>query len=471
MSSPSSAQINAKIYNSGPSLFEAVRAVVIEHATADSVASAHKSNQQKLIHEVEEVLTQAISRDVNHQELWQVMWQRIVYAGTLSRKANAEIKSMQALIPLFRDLDNYQPGRYVFDEGEWNTFSDYWKQRLPKSKQASWIQLSKADRDWNPATHFANAKTTPEVWKVLTKDNASYPGLRFSALRHKIKRYYNVAAQLHGDRQRGGNPLDHFMDGYQFSQEHKIGQAWLQERHALGLVQARFEALLGNMTALHTMMDLGLKTIKPDRVMTYLFSQLGWLQTLPPSLTKEEVLGVYTKLDVVEEMTNRADVFAASLEKKGYAQAHRLLDIWLVKYGQEPEPYFGITVNLQSRGKGIRGLMESLTVDHPADQIDAQEAAQRWPMGDFSRIDVKAVSEATQKNRSGRRSPRIMTREQAEKVFYEHWKKAYAELPHIYPSREQGIANAPKEAILRLIERGVDPDEAFRQVLDLESDD
>lgn len=471
MSSLSSAQINAKIYNSGPVLFEAVRAVVFEHATADSVVSVHKSNQHKLIREVEEILAQAISRDVNHQELWQIMWQRIVYAGTLSRKASAEIKSMQALIPLFQDLDNYQSGRYVFDEGEWNTFSDHWKQRLPKGRQASWIQLSKGEHNWDPAVHFSNAKTTPEVWKILTKDNASFPGLRFSALRHKIKRYFTVAAQLHSDSQRGGNPLDHFMNGYQFSQEHKFGQAWVQERHALGLVQERFENLLGNMTALHTMMDLGLKTIKPDRVMTYLFSQLGWLQTLPPSLSKEEVLGVYTKLKVVEEMTNRADVFAASLEKNGYAQAHRLLDIWLVKYGQEPEPGFGITVNLQNRGKGIRGLMESLIIDHATSQIDAQEAAQRWPMGDFLRIDINAANEATTRDNAGRRSPRIMTREQSGKFFYEHWKKAYAERPHIYPNREQGIANAPKEAILRLIERGVDPEEAFQKVLDLESDD
>lgn len=381
-----SAQINASIYNAGPRLFEAVRAAVIEHATVDGETGQQASNRQKLFNEVEDVLAQAIPRDVSYQELWQVMWRRIVYAGTRSRKANDEIKSMYALIPLFQDLANYQPGRYVFDEDEWSAFSDHWKQRLPKGKQARWLQLSKAERDWNPAAHFANARTTPEVWKILTKDDAAYPGLRFSTLHHKIKRYFSVAAQLHEYSQDRCQPLEHFMNGYQFSQEHKHGQAWLEERQALSLVKARFKPLLGDMTALHTMMDLGLKTIKPDRVMTYLFSQLGWLQTLPPDMAKDQVLETYTDHAVIEEMTCRADVFAASLADAGHAQAHRLLDIWLVKYGQEPEPAFGITVNLQNRGRGIRGLMEELAIDETGASIDEHDASKRWPMGEFAKV-------------------------------------------------------------------------------------
>lgn len=470
MQSLSSAQINARIYNIGPVLFEAVRAAVIERATVANVPSQHKRNQQGLIGKVDEVLAQAIPRDVSHQDLWQVMWQRIVYAGTHSRKANLEIKSMLELVPLFRDLSNYQPGRYVFDEHEWSSFSDHWKQKLPLGKQASWIRLSKTAHDWNPEIHFANARTTPEVWKILTK---SYPGLRFSALRHKIKRYFSVAEYLYNDSRRGGRPLDNFMSGYQFSQENKFGQAWIQERQALSSVKARFQSLLGDMTALHTMMDLGLKTIKPDRVMAYLFSQLGWLQTLPPDIAKDRVLEVYTSQPVIEEVTCRADVFAAALTDAGYAQAHRLLDIWFVKFGQEPEPDFGITVNLQSCGTGIRGLMESLGFDHAAGSIDELESGRRWPMGEFSATRNPATAADTPRRSAGRvrRPARIMERSKADRIFYEHWTTAYKECPHIYPSRQQGIDNAPKEAILRLIERGVEPEEAFQDVLGLDSDD
>jgi len=44
-------------------------------------------------------------------------------------------------------------------------------------QKSAWIKLSKGAPDWNPAAHFTNARTTPEVWKLLTKDHAAYPNL------------------------------------------------------------------------------------------------------------------------------------------------------------------------------------------------------------------------------------------------------------------------------------------------------
>ncbi len=471
MSSRSSAQINAEIYNIAPALFSAVRAAVIEHATFDKNPSIQQANQRKLTGEVERVLAEAIPRGLNHRELWQVMWQRIVYAGTRSKKANEEIKSMRKLVPLFADLANYEPGRYVFDEAEWAQFSDQWRSRLPVGKQASWIRLSKESPEWNPGKHFAGARTTPEVWKILTKDDVSYPGLQFSALRHKVKRYFSIAEQLHRDSQGSKRPLDRFMNGYQFNPEHKFGDEWLREREALALVQVQFEDWLGNLTALHTMMDLGLKTIKPDRVMTYLFSQLGWLQTLPSTLSKDQVLSIYTDIKVVEEMTARADVFAASLARAGNEQAHRLLDIWMVKYGQEPEPSFGITVNLQSNGLGIGGLIASLDVGAVVGKIDENEAAGLWPMNEFKSVSTRSIRPNEEKAARPKATGRIMQRVEAEKLFVEFWRAAYAKQPLVYPGRDVGIENQPKEEILRLIERGVQPEEAFQAVLQLECDD
>jgi hypothetical protein len=69
---------------------------------------------------------------------------------------------------------------------------------------AAWLKLSKADPDWSPATHFAQAGTTPEVWKMLTKDDAFYPGLRFSAKADKVQKYLAVAKFLHEHRAAGG---------------------------------------------------------------------------------------------------------------------------------------------------------------------------------------------------------------------------------------------------------------------------
>lgn len=70
-------------------------------------------------------------------------------------------------------------------------------------------------------------------------------------------------------------------------------------------------------------------------------------------------MAVYLRNNVTQEMTIRADVFAAGLDKAGYKQAHRLLDIWFVKYGQEPEEFFGITTNLQ-QSKSIREVFDAL---------------------------------------------------------------------------------------------------------------
>lgn len=384
-----SAQINAEIHGLAPALFERVRDAVTRLATrADSqdALDAHAANQALLDRAVTATLAHALPRELDHRALWQVLWQRVVYAGTRASKATTEIGSMGELVPLFQDLDHYDPSLYTYDKKEWDAFSRQWKARqTTTTRQTNWLVHAKDEPDWNPAAHFARAKTSPAVWKILTKDDASYPGLKFSAKSDKMEKYLKVAHFLHGHRRSGTSALDHYTDGHAFSAQHLTGEAWLRERAALDKVRRRFQAQVGELTALHTMMDLGLKTIKPDRVMTYLFSQLGWLQTLPASLDKALVMRSYLRAEVVEEMTARADVMAASLDHAGFERAHRLLDIWLVKYGQEPEPAYGITVNLQEQGQGIRALLDAVRSEAGA-AISEAEAAARWPLREFAAV-------------------------------------------------------------------------------------
>lgn len=469
MKSRTSAEINAEIYNVGPMFFETVQRAVTEDATRAESPAKHLENKAKLKAAVETVLADAIPTDLDHRGLWQVLWARIVYAGKRASAATAEISSMRSLVPFFRDLDHYAPQAYVFDEAEWKAFADAWQARqVKKAQKVAWIKLSKGAPDWNPGAHFANAKTTPEVWKLLTKDDTEYPNLKFSAKVDKVKRYLAVAEFLHGHRASGKTrPLEHYTGGRTLSRQHLTGEEWVQERKALDEVRKRFVSQLGSLTALHTMMDLGLKTIKPDRVMAYLFSQLGWLQTLPATLSKEDAMAVYVRDDVTQEMTIRADVFAASLDKAGYAQAHRLLDIWLVKYGQEPEDSFGITTNLQQKSKNIREVFDALdTSQSTYDTITVDEARSMWPMGDFA--PVAARGERTKSTQpSGRKStakPK-MPRAEAERLFLIEWRRGHSIRPDIYPAGQPGIANGPKEEILSLIERHMDPEEAFLTVL------
>jgi hypothetical protein len=362
---------------------------------------------------------------------------------------------------MFQDLGNFSPERYVFDEAEWRAFSSSLKNH------------SHAD----PSVAFK--RTTPEVWKILTKDPETFPGLRFSTMIPKIKKYLAIAAHLYKDKASGGEiPLNYYMEGRKFSSDHLFGQAWVQERKDLHKVQKRFENQLGEMTALHTMMDLGLKTIKPDRVMTYLFSQLGWLQTLPATWTQEEVIQHYVHKDVIREMTVRADVFAASLDRAGFSRTHRMLDIWFVKFGQEPEEAFGLTLNLQKQATGIRGIFDRVqqVVLPQKWWITPDVAASLWPICEFRVLSKRAgrgEKDSTSSDASIRidRRPRksrsevCMSREQAESIFFHQWKAGFASHPEIYPNREKGISNENKETILRKIERCEDPELAFVSVL------
>jgi hypothetical protein len=382
-----SAQINAQIFNIGPDFFTAVCHDLLAKATAADTPPQHVANQKRLQATCDAVINEAqIDLGLDHRALWQAIWPRIVYAGTLAAKATDEINSMRALVPMFQDLDHFSPERFVFDQLEWKAFSARWKARYKvKAHQDQWLKRSVDDPEWDPAAEFRQARTTPEVWKILTKDRETYPGLLFSAMPSKVEKYLEVATHLYQDRA-GGNalPLNHYTGGQQFNAAHLIGQAWVLERKILNRVSARFEAQLGTLTALHTMMDMGLKTIKPDRVMTYLFSQLGWLQTLPDTDTQEEVIKRYMEKQVIQEMTVRADVLAASLDRAGLTNAHRRLDIWLVKFGQEPEKAFGITVNLQGQSSGIRSVLDRVLEASPHQGwITAEVAADNWPGDEF----------------------------------------------------------------------------------------
>ena len=114
-------------------------------------------------------------------------------------------------------------------------------------------------------------------------------------------------------------------------------------------IHKKFAELLGDITSLHLMMDLGFKTVKPDRVLTYLFYKLGWLDCLEPNLSKEQVLAQYMKKNVWIDVINKAILLDAIWEPKyKYSNSLRAIDLWIVKYGQEPEESFGLTKNLQN---------------------------------------------------------------------------------------------------------------------------
>ena len=134
-------EINSEIYNFGAIFFEAVKTEIIANGTAAPTSTERETNQRLLIAAVTEVMNQSVFRtELNNDEFWQVLWPRIVYAGTLASKATAEISSMRSLVPLFQSLSNFAKSNYVFDKKEWAQFVARWKNRYAGNH---WLRLAK----------------------------------------------------------------------------------------------------------------------------------------------------------------------------------------------------------------------------------------------------------------------------------------------------------------------------------------
>jgi len=117
-----------------------------------------------------------------------------------------------------------------------------------------------------------------------------------------------------------------------------------------------------NLTVLHFMMDIGFQVIKPDIVITKLFLEWGWLQKIitgiPHDLTVGDLKGKgkygqkfkYTNSKVYKPVIDLARRITKLTKQEslrddiGWVTDNpiREFDIFIVKYGQQPESDFGI---------------------------------------------------------------------------------------------------------------------------------
>jgi len=347
-----------------------------------------------------------------------------------------------------------------------------------------WQQRSREYEDWR-AFALSHAAEYECSLKQLSKcghntlslmlKRAPFDNLRFSADSAKMQKYVNLAEMV--KKHDGEKILERFTGpGFVFEPNHLRGDEYSAERILFWNIHRRFKQYFGHITSLHLMMELGFKTIKPDRVMTYLFSRLGWLVTLPRELGKEEVLRRYMDESVVEEMLLRADVLAASLadaERQPDFPAHRLLDIWFVKYGQEPEQDYGVTVNLAKQPDGLELLQEEVELALASVTLSVTFENQ-WPSRRFDEVRPggtgNGVEEGHPESIYRTAAPRAthkrvkvkISRQEAGKRFLEHWRADKTSGALKYPPK---MDNAPKENILKLLEKGYEPSEAFAKIL------
>lgn len=328
--------IVSEIQKYGVELFENLRSFIIEEGTKPYPydKTTHNSNKQKLINRIEQLCESVYYRsDITSDELWKLMYERVFYSGTKASKATAEIESMQkyGAFKNFRTLSNND---WNFSKHEWDEFTKYWKNEVKNN--SSWLLLAKESSNWEKSIksffHFTGDKTI----QLMTK-SGDFEGIRFSALSAKMEKYIKIARFLISkENELSRNKILQVFTGANYN----------FEKHKFWNIHKKFATLLGDITALHLMMDLGFKTVKPDRVLTYLFAKLGWLDVFPETVSKEEVLKSYLKRNVWEDVIEKSLILGELLEGK-YKNPLRQLDIWIVKYGQEPEETFGLTKKLE----------------------------------------------------------------------------------------------------------------------------
>lgn len=327
-------KVKEEIEKYGLAFFESLRSTIIENSTRPDPYSKvlHERNKNTLVDRVERLCREAtFDPNISIDSLWKLMYERIFYAGTKAQKATTEIQSVEKFKVFinFRKLTSFE---WKFDKNEWKAYRKYWQSQF----ESNWLkQAVNSDKFEEVNKHYFK-NTGESAVKLMTK-TGEYSGIKFSAHEAKMEKYITIANYLSKVDQAYPNTpiLTHFTGlDYNFEPDKFWG------------IHKRFSSLVGDVTALHLMMDLGFKTVKPDKVLTYLFARLGWLDSFGSNSDREYINKCYIKKKVWLDVNDKAFLLEKVLSGS-YVNPLRQLDIWIVKYGQEPEEDFGITKNLE----------------------------------------------------------------------------------------------------------------------------
>jgi hypothetical protein len=310
--------------------YRAIRKAVYEEATKPLIGAAdrHRANQLQLRRGVTEICDNANLERYRHDSpgvasaIWHHLWTKNRYAGIRASLASREIRDIEF------------------------AFNDF-----PRFSSPSWDIEGKGDklvRAGDDAQHFL-CGTGPFKGRLTV---GKVPRLvKVVSVARKFKSFL--------DRKAPGVPASLFItDG------HGEDDVWAIHGHLLKLGYG------ADLTALHFMMDMGFEVIKPDIVITRLFLAWGWLHLvvprLPPDLSADDLKGkgkygsrfkymkpilyrpVIDLARAIVKATSRDDLIADI----GWATDNPLreFDIFVVKYGQEPEEDFGVVRTLYQKG-------------------------------------------------------------------------------------------------------------------------
>lgn len=303
-------------------LYRKTRKAVYEEATRplSNNPDRHRKNKEKFKESVEKLCFEAVlskycGTDRNTAiDIWHHMWTKNRYAGIRSQIATTEIRDIEKI------FDEYDR----FSGEDWNIEAA--GQNLIKGG----LQI----HDFlNRKGDFLNKQTIGNIPKLV-----------------KIVSVARLLTKFMQSKGLNTPVLSFITNGY------SDDDVWAVHGHLMKI------GYRSDLTVLHFMMDLGFQVIKPDIVISKIFLDWGWLHMKIPGLPKdlrfEDLQGKgkygqrfkYTcermykpAIDLAREIVSKTK--KADLEKDiGWVTNNpiREFDIFLVKYGQQPEKEFGI---------------------------------------------------------------------------------------------------------------------------------
>jgi hypothetical protein len=310
--------------------FRSVRKRVFEEATLpfDGSTSGHRFNQQKFRACVQSICNASSLPKYGHGDscptsehftrgIWHQLWTKIRYAGFKAETASTEI----------RDIECYFDDYRRFGSGDWDI-------------QANGHEMIQG----GPMVHAFLNRTGPFRGKNTVRNVA------------KLERTIRLARSLAKHIDDGNSAISFVLRGSQPDDVWAVHRKLTKDTDSLAA-----------LTALHFMMDIGLQVVKPDIVLTRLMIHWGWLQShfddVPDDISEADIRGkgpaygtryrydkpfmyrrvIDLSLEIVRQISCedlQADI--------GWVTDNpvREFDLFLVKFGQLPEPEIGIVRTL-----------------------------------------------------------------------------------------------------------------------------
>lgn len=304
--------------------YRMIRRAVYEQATLpiNGSTEAHTQNQRKFRTKVTSLCNAANLQEFRKsdnaaiQALWHLIWARIRYSGGVrSEVATRQVNSIR------KSFDNFE----MFTDSSWDVI----------------VSGHKLVRAGTHATRFLQREAN---YRDCPGDRTDASKLNKTVL---IARQLSQFLQTHSRN----TPVLEFVTGGL-----PTSDVWgIHER----LMSIGYR---GDLTSLHFMMETGFQVVKPDVIMTRLFHEWRWLEVAAPKiahdLTREKLEKKYTSPSIYRPVIDLARRIVGSVSQESLKQdigwvtdnPLREFDIFIVKYGQQPEEEFGITRTLHKSG-------------------------------------------------------------------------------------------------------------------------